>query len=237
MAKTVGYACNIKLPWIRKTIQMLEDRLDETDFKQELNNYLAYEIESPTRLRKTREILMNIWYYDSEEITAFRKTALALIAKYPDELMPISVCMLYLTYPVVADVCKYMGRLFEAHDVITNAVLKQKLYDEWGERSTLETTARRVTLTLKDFEILEEAARTRYVLKKTVISDDEIVGFMLAVAMKIDNGSYYSFAELSEFNILFPFEFDISKEYILRDDRFMATHFAGEMTISLKDQA
>lgn len=237
MAKTVGYACSIKLPWIRKTIQMLDEGLDETAFKQELNDYLAFEIEGATTLRKTREILMNIWYYESEETASFRKTALELIDKHPDELMPISLCMLYLTYPVVADICKYMGRLFEAHDVITNAILKQKLYDEWGERGTLETTSRRVTLTLKNFDVLEEAARTRYVLKKTAISDDDIVGFMLAVAMKIDNGSYYSFAELSEFNILFPFEFDISKEYILRDDRFMATHFAGEMTISLKDQA
>ena len=94
MAKTVGYACSIRLQWLKKAIQLLEENLDEAAYKQELNEYLSFEIDSPTRLRKTREILMNIWYYDDEIINPFRKEALELIDKYPKYIVPINLCLI-----------------------------------------------------------------------------------------------------------------------------------------------
>jgi hypothetical protein len=33
-------------------------------------------------------------------------------------------------------------------------MIRQKLYDEWGERGSLEATTRRVTLTLKELGLL-----------------------------------------------------------------------------------
>ena len=69
MAKMVGYACNVKLQWLNHAVSMLDENLTEAEYKEKMNEYLSFEIDSPTRLRKTREILMNVWYYDSEEIT------------------------------------------------------------------------------------------------------------------------------------------------------------------------
>ena len=234
MAKRVGYACSIKLQWMKKAVEMLKEELDENTYKQELNEYLSYEIDSPTRLRKTREILMNIWRYDSEELILYREEALKLIDVYPDEFTAVSLCMMYLAYPVVADICKIMGRLFECQDEITNAIVKQKLYDEWGERGSLEVVSRRVTLTLKDFGILENTSRTRYTLNKHEILNNQVISFLLNVAMTMDGNSYYTFNELTEFYELFPFKYNISKEYLLQDSHFTTTHFGGEMTIALK---
>jgi len=235
MAKMVGYACHIRLPWLKKAFELLDNRYDEETYKKELNEYLAFEIDSPTRLRKTREILMNVWYYDSEEITPYRKEAKELIEKYPDCFVPINLCLLYMAYPVVADICKFMGRIFNYHDAVTNATLKQKLYDAWGERGTLETTSRRVTLTLKELGILYDTSRTRYSLNKTEILPYPVIAFLLSVAMKLDGNSYYTFVELTEFEVLFPFEFNVEKERLLTDERFVTTHFGGEMTIALKE--
>lgn len=179
MAKTVGFACSIKLQWIKRTIQLLEEGHDKESFKKELNDYLSFEIEGPTRLRKTREILMNMWYYELDDVSPARKEALSLIEKYPEYIVPISLCILYLAYPVVADVCKFMGRMFEAHDEITNAMLKQKLFDEWGERGTLEATSRRVTLTLKELGLIKDASRTRYILTKQEITNTEVINLSL----------------------------------------------------------
>lgn len=235
MAKTVGYACSIKLQWLKKAIQLLEENLDEVAYKQELNEYLAFEIDSPTRHRKTREILMNIWYYENDTINPFRKEALELIEKYPDYIVPINLCLIYMAYPVFADICKFMGRIFEYHDVVTNATLKQKLYDEWGERGTLETTSRRITLTLKELGILTDTTRTRYTLNKMVITTPKVVSFVLAAAMQIDGNSYYTFNELHDFDVLFPYDYTVSKEQMLTDSHFTSTHFGGEMTIALKE--
>lgn len=234
MAKTVGYACSIKLQWLNKAIQLLSDNLEEAAYKEKLNEYLAFEIDSPTRLRKTREILMNVWFYDSEGIAPIRQEALSLIEKYPDYAVPVHLCMIYLAYPIVADVCKFIGRIFEFQDEVTNGVLRQKLYDEWGERGTLETTTRRITLTLKEMDILFCETRTRYSLKKQTVINEHIINFILSVAMRIDGKSYYSFSDINAFSILFPFEYRVSKEQLMIDDRFVINTFGGELTISIK---
>ena len=235
MAKMVGYACPLNLRWLKKGVQLLEDNLDEKEYKEKLNEYLSFEIESPTRLRKTREMIMNIWFYDSEELSPFRKVAFDLIKKYPEYEAAINLCLIYIAYPVVADICKNMGKVFEFNDTVTNTTMKKKLYDEWGERASLETTSRRVSLTLKEFSILTNETRTRYKLNKTIITNDSVIAFLLSVAIHNDGNSYYSFPELSGFNILFPFDFNISKEAILNDERFIVSNFGGEMTVSLKE--
>jgi hypothetical protein len=61
MAKIIGLSRSIRLEWLNKTVELVLEGKNETQIKDELNEYLSFEIKSPTVLRKTREILMNIW--------------------------------------------------------------------------------------------------------------------------------------------------------------------------------
>ena len=235
MAKNVGFACSLKRQWLDKAVQLLQDDLDEAEYKSALNEYLSYEIESPTRLRKTCKILMDVWNNNSVEIRPVRNTALELIEKYPECSATIHLCMMCVAYPVVADVCRLMSRLFEFSDEITNTVLRQKLYDEWGERGTLQTTCRRVTLTLRELDILECPTKGRYKLIRKTINKDSVISFLLYIAMKKDGNAYYTFSDLNTLSLLFPFDFKINKELLMSDDRFQCTNFGGELTVSLKE--
>ena len=60
MAKIVGLSRNLKLQWLNKVVELASSNLTEQEIKDQLNEYLSFEISSPTNLRKTREILMNI---------------------------------------------------------------------------------------------------------------------------------------------------------------------------------
>lgn len=235
MAKMVGYACSIRLPWLNKAVQMLEENLPEAEYKEKMNEYLSFEIDSPTRLRKTREILMNVWYYPSEDLDATRTEARALLDKYPEQSAAIQYCMLCLTYPVFADVCKIMGKLFEFQEVVTNSALKQKLYDDWGERGTLEATTRRITLTLKEMNILCNETKTRYILNKIPIQEEAVLDFITAQGIKLDGSSYYSYTEIGNLYILFPFKYQVSKEMLMNEDRYTMTGFGGEVAFTLKE--
>lgn len=235
MAKMVGYACSIRLPWLNKAVQMLEESLPEAEYKEKMNEYLSFEIDSPTRLRKTREILMNVWYYPSEELDATRAEARTLLDKYPEQSAAIQYCMLCLTYPVFADVCKIMGKLFEFQEEVTNPALKQKLYDDWGERGTLEATTRRITLTLKEMDILRNETKTRYILHKIPIQTEAVLNFVITQGMKLDGSSYYSYTELGNLYILFPFKYQVSKEMLMNEDRYTMTGFGGEVSFTLKE--
>lgn len=234
MAKMVGYACSIRLPWLNKAVQMLEENLPEAEYKEKMNEYLSFEIDSPTRLRKTREILMNVWYYPSEELDATRTEARTLLDKYPEQSAAIQYCMLCLTYPVFADVCKIMGKIFEFQEEVTNPALKQKLYDDWGERGTLEATTRRITLTLKEMDILRNETKTRYILHKIPVQTEAVLNFVITQGMKLDGSSYYSYTELGNLYILFPFKYQVSKEMLMNEDRYTMTGFGGEVSFSLK---
>ena len=197
-----------------------------------MNEYLYFEIDSPTRLRKTREILMNIWYYPSENLDATRVEARALLDEYPEQSAAILYCMLCLTYPVFADVCKMMGKLFEFQEVVTNPALKQKLYDDWGERGTLEATTRRITLTLKEMDVLRNETKTRYIFNKIPVQTEAVLNFVITQGMKLDGSSYYSYTEIGNLYILFPFKYQVSKELLMNEERYTMTGFGGKVTFS-----
>ena len=72
MGKMVGLSRNLKMAWLNKAVELLSENLPEQDYKDRLNEYLSFEIKSPTNLRKTREILMNLWYYENPETESLR---------------------------------------------------------------------------------------------------------------------------------------------------------------------
>ena len=76
MAKMVGLSRNIKPAWLNKCVELILLGKNENELKAALNEYLAFEIKSAINIRKTRELLMNIWYYPDDEIDNIRELAL-----------------------------------------------------------------------------------------------------------------------------------------------------------------
>ena len=89
MAKMVGLSRNLKLPWLNEVVRLYAEGLDDNQIKEKLNEYLSFEIGSPTVLRKTREILMNIWVYENDYTAALRDEALRLFQKDSDYALPV----------------------------------------------------------------------------------------------------------------------------------------------------
>ena len=234
MAKMVGLSRNLKLPWLNEVVRLYAEGLDDNQIKEKLNEYLSFEIGSPTVLRKTREILMNIWVYENDYTAALRDEALRLFQKDSDYALPVHWCMMLAAYPVFQDMCRLIGKIGEFEETITTKQIKQKLFDEWGERSTLYHSSDKLISTLKALEALDSEKTGVYSIKKHEFSKPEIVDFLLYVMMKIDDAGYYSLLDLENAVYLFPFEYKVSKEAILMDDRFTTGSFGGELSISLK---
>ena len=227
MAKMVGLSRNLKLQWLNKVVELILEDLKEEEIKEQLNEYLSFEIESPTNNRKTREILMKIWVYDNDYSDKIRATALELIRNYPEYSMPIHWCMMLAAYPVFADMCKLIGKITEFQDEITLTQLKQKLFEEWGERTTLYHSIDKLIATLKAMEALT--------CDKHRISNSKVVSFMVHTMMLVDDGGYYTFTEVNSSKYLYPFEYRMEKEILLDDGKFAINNFGGEMSISLND--
>ena len=234
MAKTVGLSRNIKMQWLNKAVALLYDNLEETEYKSALNEYLGFEIGSAINIRKTREILMHLWFYKDDETNDIRELGLSLIRAYPDYALPIHWCMILITYPVFADVCKLIGRISDFQEEITLAQLKQKLFDEWGERTTLFHSTDKIIMTMKDMGVLSCEKPGKYHIQKYPISNEQIVNYMLLVAIKVGENSYYTLPDLTNIGVLFPFEYRMNKEQLITDDHFVINNFGGEITVALK---
>ena len=203
MAKMVGLSRNIKIMWLNKTVELINEGLSTEDIKKQLNDYLSFEINSPTNLRKTREILLNIWVYDGEVTSKIRSVALNLFNTYPEYRLEIHWCMILAAYPVFRDMCKLLGKISEFQDEITLSQIKQKLFDEWGERTTLFHSIDKIIATLKDFEVLLCNKPGKYYINKKNVNNKEVILLLVWTSMLIDNCEYYSFFELNNFMYIF----------------------------------
>ena len=235
MAKMVGLSRNIKLQWLNKVYELVSDGLNEEAIKEQLNEYLSFEITSPTNLRKKREILMNVWVYHNDFTDELRHDAIELIRKYPEYSVAIHWCMLLASYPVFSDLCKLIGKMSEFQDEIVLSQLKQKLFDEWGERTTLFHSIDKLIATLKALNVLQCNKPGKYHVKKENISNDNVVRFMLYSVMCIDDAGYYNVQDLQSFVYLFPFSYKVDKEALYDDNRFVIGNIGGEMSISISE--
>lgn len=235
MAKMVGLSRNLKLQWLNKVVELVLEGHTEQEIKDQLNEYLSFEIESPTNIRKTREILMNIWVYDNELSSKIKAPALELIKAYPEYDLVIHWCMMLAAYPVFVDMCKLIGKMSEFQDEITLAQLKQKLFDEWGERTTLFHSIDKLVATLKAFDVMVCDKPGKYHVNKRRVSNPKIVAFMVYAMMLVDDSGYYTFTDINSSTYLFPFEYKMEKETLFEDGRFAMNNFGGELSISLND--
>lgn len=233
MAKMIGLSRNLKLPWLKYTVDLVATGIQEAELKEKINEYLSYEIDSPTNIRKTREILMNIWVYENQYSQHLKCQAVQLMEKYPEYEVCINWCMMLAAYPVFLDMCKLLGKMSEFQEEITLAQLKQKLFDEWGERTTLYHSIDKLVATLKNFDVLRCEKPGKYHINKIIVNNEQISIFMTYVVLKIIDSGYYSFQELNDFVYLFPFEYHVNKESIISDARFSISKFGGEISISL----
>lgn len=236
MARTIGLSQKLKLIWLNKAAEFSSENLSEKEYKNKLTEYLSYEIESPTILRKTSRNLMLVWFYNEiDSASKLRPGAMELIKKYPEYAPVIHWCMLMLTFPVFRDLCHIMGRMLEFSDIITLRQLKQKLYDDWGERQTLHYSTDKIISTMKDLNVIETTKPGNYHVLVQSISDNDMTRFMLKSAMLSGNSDYYKLNELASLEVLFPFRYELKKDYFIKGTDFSVSNFGGELTVSLAD--
>lgn len=237
MAKRVGFTRTIKPHWLNKTVELISEGLTEEEIRDQLDEYLSFEIKDKTNIGKARNILMNTWEYEGETSDSIKKIALDLVKKYPEYSLVLHWCMMLMAYPIFMDICKLIGKMAEFQDELTLKQIKQKLFDEWGESSTLFYSIDKLVATLKNLEVMLPTKPGVYHINKHRVDRPEIVSFMIYVMMLVDNSGYYSYVELKSSVYLFPFDYKVEKEYLLEDDRFVMNNFGGELSIALKDRS
>jgi hypothetical protein len=142
--------------------------------------------------------------------------------------------MTALVFPAFADIARSMGKMFEFQDVITTTQIKQKMFDEWGETGTLQTVVEKIVGTMREIGGIISEKIGRQEPASIQVNNEEVISFILRVAMTLDGSSYYTFSSLTEFSFLFPFEYRMTKEQLMQDERFTLSTFDAALCTALK---
>lgn len=231
MAKMVGLSRGLKLEWLDKTAQLVLEGKSDSEIKDNLNEYLAFEITSPTNIRKTRELLMNIWVYHSEVDCELQKDALSVYASSKGNRMPLHWCMILLKYPVFVDICGLIGKLTGIQDTFSTAWLKNRLFEEWGERATLLHSSDKILQTLRDLGAIENQGIGTYKINQRPVRDNDTIRILVKTVLAIKQKPYYELTDLSSSHQMFPFSYDVTHEFIYQSNCFELSNFGGKVVI------
>lgn len=233
MAKMVGLSRNLKEPWLDKVAELAIDYPNEDEIKEILHEYLSFEIKSETNLRKTREILLNIWVKENGKSVLLRETAIEIFRSNKKYKLVAHWCLMMAAYPVFSDLTRLMGKFEEFQDGFSLKQLKNKIFDEWGERTTLFHSIDKIIATLKAIGVLEAEKPGQYRINKLNVDDVDVVKFMVYTGMLVDEKNYYDIDSLNNLPSMFPFNYSIDINTLTMDDRFAVNNFGGNLTIAL----
>ena len=231
MAKMVGLSRAIKMEWLNKTVSYVLEGMYDSEIKAALNEYLSFEIESPTVLRKTREILMNIWVYPVEGAEEIREIALEAYKEGKANRLVLHWCMILLAYPIFSDITGLIGKLSTIQDTFSTAWLREKIYEEWGERATLLHSSAKLLQILVYLGAIERVKTGVYQIKQYPVLDDQSIRILVMTALKLKLKAYYELPELSTVPQLYPFVFDVTHEWIYNTGYFKLTNLAGNAVL------
>ena len=204
MAKRVALSKPISLDLLNEVYEEFISGLTKLESKEKLDEIISQNISSKDNIRKTRTILQNLWYVDSDW---FHEEA-ALVARYltRNERLPVHWALLMNCYPLFTDMCVVMGQLFEIKDSISATQIKTAIYGKWGARNTLEASLSKNLKSLRDMEALTYGdSHTSYAKVTHVVSDPKAVAILFAAVMLATEQQYMTWDGFITHPAIFPF--------------------------------
>lgn len=233
MSRIIGLSRNIKFEWLNKVADLYIAGKAEDEIRDDLNEYLSVEIKSPTNLRKTRGILTNIWVKETEGMEEAKKLAVRLFetGKKENQLLT-HWCLMLLAYPVFVDICSTIGKMDRKMFDITSKDIKNKMFDLWGERSTLYHSIDKNIKTLKDLNVIYSLPKFKYGVKRYKIESMEGLALITDTLIYLREKLYMSLDELNNSPEFFPFEYNITINILDQSNLFSIDKFGGELVVS-----
>ena len=232
MAKAVGLSRAIKPEWTNRTVQLVLEGMTAENIKAALDDYLSFELSDPTNISKARNILMNMWVrpFEDAKKDAIRRDALKLYQD-ADQKAVLDWCMLLLAYPIFVEWTSILGKIKRMQDSFSASWLKEKIFEERGEKTTLLYATEKILQTSRQLGIIEPQGRGNYAFKEIRVDDERIVLVLARAIVALKTNAYYEVSDIVNAPQLFPFIFDLTSELVYGQDAFEVASFGSSSVI------
>lgn len=236
MSKQVGMSRNISLDYLNKTIELMKNEDDIERIREDLRGYIGLYINDNTNIRKTANILSNIWLEDDEDNRNIKDYARQIAKSNNDNLKLVAHwCMMLITYNVFKDIASVIGKLEYMQIEIASRLIREKMTDMWGERPTLIHAIPKNIRTMRDINVIEPVKQGVYKVKKHKVDDERAIILIVATLIHLKDKLYLSLDELNDDSLMFPFDYSFDTGALEDSNMFSFDRFGGELAISLKE--
>ncbi|HEY8435449.1 MAG TPA: hypothetical protein VIK63_00120, partial [Haloplasmataceae bacterium] len=137
------------------------------------------------------------------------------------------------TYPLFYDTCNIIGNISNIQDTFTIKWLKNKLYELWGETTTLKYSVDRIIQTLKDMGSIENVDIGVYKINSYEIIDYQTILLIVLTTLYLRESAYLSLTELTYVPFMFPFKYQISLDVLIKYSNIIKLdNFGGQIVAS-----
>lgn len=217
--KGIGFNRKVLLPWLDATAAHCIELDEEEAVRQAIEPIVAHDVSSPTNLRKTVAILLNIWHYPAVADPGLYNTALQLFqeTEFIDDRIWLHYGMTSLAYPFFFDTNAVIGQQSRYGDPITSAQVRKQLTAEMGQLGSLQEAASRIFLSMREWGILQPAdKRNTYTANRHAFTASRIdlETWLLAIILKRIPNEEIPFADLIRLPALYPFQLTVQLDHI-----------------------
>ena len=219
MNKRIGFNRNIKQAWLDAVAAFCTEMDDPAEIRARLEPIIAQDINSPTNIRKSIDILLNIWFREETEPSPLHLQALR---HYRESLAPSDRLWLHYgltltAYPFFATVTSVIGQLGRFEQAITSASVKKRVMAELGPLGSLDQAISRIFYSLRDWGLLVTAGK-RYIYQPQynllTTGNPELEAWLLSSALHAHPAEELPLADLLNLPALFPFRFTVGAGYL-----------------------
>ena len=162
-------------------------------------------ISCQANLRTIRAVLLNMWFKNQDW---FLDAASEIMPGLPNsERIAIHWALLLKRYPVFYDLCSVIGGLFDYRDAITLTQIRNRIFEKWGARDTLQNCLSKNIQMFKELNSLVAVKPAGTYTRNTMkITDSKIMQLLCAAVIDASGKEYLNWEEIIQHPALFPFQ-------------------------------
>lgn len=211
---TIGIKQVVRLEWYDLTLNLLLEHQNAKDIRQELVHLLRDRLQTggfgergtaTSHMAVTQ--LMQCWVAPDATLCGLRDRALALAGQHNGrERLPLHWAMTIAAYPFWHSIATLTGRLLQLQTQVTQAQIRTRCYEAFGERSTIERSVRRVLRSFVAWNVLQDAAKGCYVRQTSHhIMDANVAALLVEATLHASPSGAMPLSALKNDPALFPF--------------------------------
>lgn len=214
MNKGIGFNRNIKRVWLDAAAAFCIETDDAAAIRARLEPIIALEISSRENIRKTIDILLNIWQKSQTVSPALYAEAAAMFQEttVPGDRLWLHYGLSLLAYPFFNTATGIMGQISRYEPEWTKAQVRKRAMAELGQLGSLNEALSRIVFSLRDWGILANGAkRHHYAPQFQQLTTEEVrlETWLLSCALAAQAAEELPLADLLKLPQLFPFRLTV----------------------------